>query len=74
MRERKCFGCGEFRHIVKNWRREEEEITTQWSPNKFEVLVSRVINMREKSNREEKKYKEMILREERLKRKIKKNQ
>jgi len=48
MQERKCFGCGGFRHITHYYRnvknRQEEELT-QRSLNKFEALKERVMNI-----------------------------
>ena len=69
IKERKCFRYEEFRHIVKNYkRRKEEKVKMQQSPNKFEVLVSRVI----KAMGKEKKDKKIILKKERLKKEKKK--
>jgi len=72
MQARKCFGCGEFDHIARNCRiREEKEVITLQSLNKFEALASRVVNMGKGSGREVKKDKKMMLREERARRRKK---
>jgi len=72
MQARKCFGCGEFDHIARNCRiREEKEVITLQSLNKFEALASRVVNMGKESGREVKKDKKMMLREERARRRKK---
>jgi len=44
--EKKCFGCGGWRHIVRNCRmKEQKEVAILQSSNRFEVLKSRVINV-----------------------------
>jgi len=68
--ERKCFECGEWKHIVKNCRmKEQKEVVTLQSPNRFEVLRSRVINIGVSSRKKEKKNRKTILREEKQKKK-----
>ena len=47
-----------------------EEGLTQMSSNKFEVLKSKVMNIREESGKEIRKDRKTILREERLKKKL----
>jgi len=67
MIERKCFVCGGFGHIAcycRNVKSRQKEEPTQRSLNKFEVLKSRVINVGEDNEREIKKDRKIILREE----------
>ena len=58
MQERKCFVYREFGHIAYNYRyvesRREEKLTLIPS-NRFEVLISRVMNMGIQSDDEESK-------------------
>ena len=68
--ERKCFVCGGFGHITchcRNVESRQEERPIQKSLNKFEVLRSRVINIREGSEEKISKDRKIILREKRLK-------
>jgi len=72
MRERKCFSCGDFRHIAYNYRNMKsgrEEGSMQMPSNKFKVLASRVMNIGKQSRDEKKKKnKREILREKKVKR------
>ena len=77
MIERKCFVCRGFGHITHNCINVEskrEEGSTLIPLNKFEVLKSRVMNVKECSGKEIRKDRKMILREERLKEEKKKRQ
>jgi len=68
IRERKCFRCGEFRHIVRNCRtKKKKETVIPQSSNRFEMLTNRVTNVGEHHKREETKGRKTILRKERLK-------
>ena len=70
MQERKCFGYRGFGYIIHNYRNMEsrrEEESTQIPSNKFEVLISRVMNMRVPSRGKLRKDRKTILREEKLK-------
>lgn len=50
------FDCGGQRHITRNYRiKKQKDIATLQSSNKFEVLRSRVMNKREKSERVERR-------------------
>jgi len=67
MIERKCFVCGGFGHITcycRNVKSRQKEEPTQRSLNKFEVLKSRVMNVGEDNEREIRKDRKIILREE----------
>ena len=67
MIERKCFVCGGFGHIAyycRNVKSRQKEEPTQRSLNKFEVLKSRVMNVGEDNEREIRKDRKIILREE----------
>ena len=64
MEERKCFGCGGFRHIIYQCRNMRREELVQISSNKFEVLKNNIIQRGEESEREIVKDKRKILREE----------
>ena len=68
IKERKCFGCGGFGHIVYNYRNVGAEEPTLVSSNKFEVLKVRVMQREEGSSKEIAKDRREILREERVKR------
>ena len=70
MIERKCFDCGGFRHITHHCRNRREERSTVMPSNRFEVLKSKVMNIREESGKEIGKDRKTILREERLKKKL----
>ena len=70
MIERKCFDCGGFRHITHYCRNRREERSTVIPSNIFEVLKSKVMNIREESGKEIGKDRKTILREERLKKKL----
>ena len=66
--ERKCFGCGEWGHIIMNCRtKERKKVAMQQSSNIFEVLKSRVMNIEEGSGREIRKDRKTILREKKEK-------
>ena len=70
MIERKCFVCRMFGYIACNCINVEsrrEEGSTPMPLNKFEVLKSRVMNVKEGSGKEIRKDRKMILRKERLK-------
>jgi len=72
--ERKSFGCRGFEHIAHSCRNVENRRkgeSTLMPSNEFEVLKSRVINVGEGSGREIRKYRKMILREEKKKRPVK---
>ena len=65
--ERKCFVCRGFGHITHNCGNGGEGRSIPMFSNKFEVLKSRVMNIREESGREIEKNRKTILREEILK-------
>jgi len=67
MEERKCFACGEFRHIAYSCRNVGKEGPAQVPSNKFEVLKVRVMQKGEGSGKEVAKDRKEILREERAK-------
>ena len=67
IQEIKCFKYGEFGHIVRNYRKKNDKVTTQQFSNKFEVLSSRMMNMGIPSEGEIKRNRKMILREEKVK-------
>ena len=68
MQEKECFGCGGWGHIVRSCRiKEQREVATLQSSNKFEVLRSRVMDVGVLSRREVKKDRRMTLRKERSK-------
>ena len=70
MIEKKYFVHEGFRNIAYNYRNEKsrrEKGSTLIPSNRFEVLRSRVMNIKEGSRREIKKNRKMILREERAK-------
>jgi len=70
IKEKKCFVCGGFGHIVHHYRNVEsrqEKEPIQRSLNKFEVLKSRVMNIGKDSGREIRKDRKTILREKGLK-------
>ena len=77
MIERKYFIYGGFRHIAHNCRNVENRRQGESTPilsNKFEVLKSKVMNIREESEmkiRKIRKERKMILKEEKLKEKKK---
>jgi len=66
--EEKVFSCRRWEHISRNCRvKEQKEVATLQSPNKFKVLTSRIMNVGEESRGEVKKDKRTVLREERIK-------
>ena len=72
MQERKCFGCGGFRHIThyyRNIKSKQEEEPTQKSLNKFEAIKDRVMNIEKESGKIIGKNRKTILKEEKLKKK-----
>jgi len=68
MKERKCFGCGSFGHIICHCRNMKEEEPAWVFSNKWEVLKDRVMQKEEGRGSEVKKNRKEILREERAKR------
>ena len=66
MEERKCFVCGDFEHIAHHYRNVGEERSILTPSNKFEVLKSQVMQKRKGSEKEERKDRRTILREEKL--------
>jgi len=70
MKEKKCFGCREFRHIICNCRNVGEEGLISIPSNIFEVLRSRMMQRGEESEREVGKDRKMILKEERAKKMV----
>ena len=70
MLERKCFVCGDFVCHYKNIENRQEERLVLRFLNKFKVLKSRVMNVKQGSGREIRKDRKTILRKERLKKKI----
>jgi len=71
IKERKYFGCGGFRHIVRHCRNRKEEESVQMLSNKFEMLRSKVMQRGEESGRKAVKDRREILREERARRGVK---
>lgn len=68
MQEKKCFRCGEFGHIVRNYRKKnEKKVTIQSFSNKFEVLLSKVMKVGILSEGEIRRNIKIILREEKVK-------
>ena len=65
--KRKCFDCRGFGHITYHCRNRRGKGLIQMPSNKFEMLKSRVMNIREGDEREISKDRKMILREEKLK-------
>ena len=70
MKERKCFGYGDFGHVVHHCKNVEKEGLAQVLLNKFEVLKDKVIQRGEESGSEVMKDRREILREKRAKRGI----
>jgi len=70
MKKRKCFVCGEFRHIIYNCINRGVEGPTQVPSNKFDMLKSRIMQRGEGSGIEAVKNRKEILREERAKKRI----
>ena len=71
MEERKCFACGGFRHMAYYCRNTEAEELVLVFSNRFEVLKIRVMQRGEGSGKEVAKDRREILREEKVKRRIK---
>ena len=70
VQKRKCFKCGGFRYIVKNYRiKKVKKVVILESSDKFQVLASRVMNIEEESEIKVKKDRKMVLKEERVKKK-----
>jgi len=67
MEERKCFACGEFRHMAYSCRNVGKEGPARVPSNRFEVLKVRVMQRGEGSGKEVAKDRKEILREERVK-------
>jgi len=70
MIKRKCFVCGDFKHIVHNCRNIKSRREGKSIPvllNKFEVLISRVMNVGISSGDEVRKDRKTILRERKRK-------
>jgi len=74
MEERKCFGCGGFRHMAYNCRNIGAEEPTLVSSNRFEVLKVRIMQRGEGSGKEAAKDRKEILREEKMKRGVEKKE
>ena len=70
MKKRKCFVCGEFRHIIYNCINRGVEGPTQVPSNKFDMLKSRIMQRGEGSGIEAVKNRKENLREERAKKRI----
>ena len=68
MEERKCFGCGSFRHIAHNCRDKRKEGPAHVHSNRFEVLKVRIMQEGEESSKEVAKDRKEILREEKVNR------
>ena len=68
--ERKCFSCRRFGHITYHCRNIEEEGPAQVLSNKFEVLKDRVMQRGEGSGSEVGNVRKIILREERVKKRV----
>ena len=71
MEERKCFRCGDFRHIAHNCRDKKKEEPALGLSNRFEVLKVRVMQRGKGSGKEVVKNRKKILREEKAKRGVK---
>ena len=69
-RARKCFVCGDFRHIIYHCRNMREEGSVQMLSNKFEVLKSRIMKRGEGSGSKAVKDRKEILRKKRAKRRV----
>ena len=67
IRERRCFVCGIFGHMACYCRNREEKRGLVMPQNKFEVLKDRVMQRGEGSEKEIRKDRREILREERKK-------